>query len=576
MMAILTKILSILPIILFAVFFFGFCVFIHELGHFLAAKWRGMHINAFSLGFKKAWGKKYKGVDYRIGWLPFGGYVDLPQIDSSGEALDEDGKALPQVKPLDKIIVAAAGPFFNVLFGLFLGIFVWVYGLPQNTPQVSSFIVGSVDERSPEYVAGLREGDKIVKLNGKKFKKNWTEFNRKVLFSLGKVKLTVISNKDKKEKVITYYPKVNPRTKRDALAIPFFEPAYTGVLEVNDASPQYKAGLRTGDIVVKVDDKLVANYLILGQKIADYFQENKKAKGVNITVQRGDKLVDLQNVPVKESDLEHSIFSIGFGYSKKQAMTIGELLSQNAKNAGFKVGDVVVGFNNQRVIDPVTLGKKIQDNGSKSCTLTVLRPDVGCIDIKVTPLKLNLEPFAVDKKLYLYPTPFQQFGNTISMTYYTLRSVFAGVVSEKQSSLRAKNFSGPIGIFDAIFIIASTSWMRAIHLIVVISFSLAILNIMPFPVLDGGHIVVSSIQWARKGKPVPEFILKPIYALFILFIIFFFLYVTMNDILRLGDRHLPKSYEDEFKHNQEIPKSSDLKKAEKSKTMNLIIKPVKK
>ena len=70
------------------------CVFVHELGHFLVAKWRGLHIIAFSLGFKKAWGKKINGVDYRIGWIPAGGYVDLPQIDTTDVAKDEDGNEL--------------------------------------------------------------------------------------------------------------------------------------------------------------------------------------------------------------------------------------------------------------------------------------------------------------------------------------------------------------------------------------------------------------------------------------------------------------------------------------------------
>ncbi|UDQ98166.1 site-2 protease family protein [Lentisphaerota bacterium WC36G] len=576
-MNILIKIINILPIALFAVFFFGFCVFIHELGHFLAAKWRGMHINAFSIGFKKAWGKKINGVDYRIGWLPFGGYVDLPQIDSSGEAKDEDGKSLPQVKPVDKIIVAAAGPFFNVLFGLFLGIFVWVYGLPQGTPDTNSFIVGSIDERSPEYAAGLRKGDTIVKLNDKKFNRNWDSFRRKILFSLGKVRLTVVSAGDEKTKEISYYPKANPITRREGLAIPFFSPVYTGVLEVKEGSPQYIAGLRTGDFVVKANGVLVTDILDLGMEISEFFVANKKSNGINLTVRRGNELVEIKDVPIKESALKDYIFSIGFGYSQEKAMEIGKLLSQNAKNAGFKVGDVVVGFNNERVIEPMKLGQLIKENGSKSCTITVLRPNTGSIDIKVTPLKINLEPFAKYKEIYSYPTPFKQLANTVSMTYYTLRSVFAGAVGERQSSIKAKNFSGPIGIFDAIFRVASQSWLQAIHLIVVISFSLAILNIMPFPVLDGGHIVVSSIQWARKGKPVPEFILKPIYVVFVLFIVFFFLFVTMNDILRLGDRIIPKSYDEEIQENKNNSVDSKIddataKSTDEKKSMQIILK----
>ncbi len=160
-------ILSIIGSAIFMIFFFGLCIFVHELGHFLVAKWRGFHVIAFSIGFRKIWGKKYKGVEYRIGWIPFGGYVDIPQIDSTGEAKDENGNPLPKGKPVDRILAAAAGPVFNIIFGFILAVAVWIGGLPQETPKLSSIEVATIEQESPEYRAGLREGDKILKLNGK-------------------------------------------------------------------------------------------------------------------------------------------------------------------------------------------------------------------------------------------------------------------------------------------------------------------------------------------------------------------------------------------------------------------------
>ena len=93
----LLDILQIICSALFMVFFFGACIFIHELGHFLAARMCGLHIVAFSIGFRKAWAKKINGVEYRIGWIPCGGYVDLPQIDASDDVIkDENGNELPK------------------------------------------------------------------------------------------------------------------------------------------------------------------------------------------------------------------------------------------------------------------------------------------------------------------------------------------------------------------------------------------------------------------------------------------------------------------------------------------------
>ena len=140
----------------------GFCIFSHELGHFLAAKWRGLHIDAFSLGFRPIWKKKVNGVEYRIGWLPFGGYVELPQVDATDATPKAaDGTELPRAKAVDRIITAAAGPLFNILSGLLIACFVWYAGMPQDTPKMREITVMEVEPGSPEYQAGLRPGDKI-------------------------------------------------------------------------------------------------------------------------------------------------------------------------------------------------------------------------------------------------------------------------------------------------------------------------------------------------------------------------------------------------------------------------------
>ena len=77
----MAEILSVILKILFIVFFFGFCVFIHEFGHLLVALWKGLHVEKFSVGMgPKLWGFTYKGVEYVISWLPFGGYVSLPPL----------------------------------------------------------------------------------------------------------------------------------------------------------------------------------------------------------------------------------------------------------------------------------------------------------------------------------------------------------------------------------------------------------------------------------------------------------------------------------------------------------------
>ena len=112
--------------ILLVVLFFGASIFVHEYGHYLAARWRKLRIERFSIGFgPRIFGWKDKsGVDWRVSLFPLGGYVALPQLADmrgvEGTPSEEAGR-LPPLSYADKMIVAGAGAFFNILFALLLG-----------------------------------------------------------------------------------------------------------------------------------------------------------------------------------------------------------------------------------------------------------------------------------------------------------------------------------------------------------------------------------------------------------------------------------------------------------------------
>src|SRR5438105_15641541 len=113
------SILKILFIFLEVLLLFNLLIFVHELGHFLAARWRGLKIDRFAIWFgKPIWKAKINGVEYALGTIPAGGYVSLPQM-ASMEAIEgkgeSSGQPLPPIAPLDKIIVAVAGPLVSFL-----------------------------------------------------------------------------------------------------------------------------------------------------------------------------------------------------------------------------------------------------------------------------------------------------------------------------------------------------------------------------------------------------------------------------------------------------------------------------
>ena len=150
-------------VIFIVVVIFNIIIFVHELGHFLAARWRGLEVERFQIWFgKPIWKKTHNGVQYGLGWIPFGGFVALPQMVTM-EAIEGDNKndkPLPPVKPLDKIIVAFAGPFFSFLLAFATAFAVWGIGKPDT--KLTSTVIGYVAPDSPAETGGLKVGDKIL------------------------------------------------------------------------------------------------------------------------------------------------------------------------------------------------------------------------------------------------------------------------------------------------------------------------------------------------------------------------------------------------------------------------------
>lgn len=161
------------------VLFFGGSIFVHELGHFLAARRRGVKVTRFSIGFGPAiWKWQGKdGVDYRLSWLPLGGYVALPQLADMPalEGESENTEPLPPVDYTSRMIVFVAGAFFNILFAFALACVVWIIGEPVSSNLTSTTIAEVLpvlktsdgkEVVSPARKADLKPGDIIVKVDG--------------------------------------------------------------------------------------------------------------------------------------------------------------------------------------------------------------------------------------------------------------------------------------------------------------------------------------------------------------------------------------------------------------------------
>ncbi len=151
-----------------AVLALGFLIFIHELGHYFMARHVGMKVEAFGIGFGKAiytW--KKDGVEWRWNWLPFGGYVKIAGMEPQK---DQDPFSIPggffTKKPWDRIKVAFAGPFVNLLFAMLAFSLIWASGGREKNFSEYTTVIGWVDPDSELYQKGVRPGDQIAAYDG--------------------------------------------------------------------------------------------------------------------------------------------------------------------------------------------------------------------------------------------------------------------------------------------------------------------------------------------------------------------------------------------------------------------------
>ncbi len=545
----LLEYLSIAGSLLFVFFAIGLCIFFHELGHFLAAKWRGLHIDAFALGFKPFWRKKYNGVEYRLGWLPFGGYCEIPQVDATGDKPKAaDGTELERAKPLDRAITAVAGPLFNVLFGLLLGCAVWFFGMPQDSPKMRELKVMSVDEKGPEYAAGLRKNDVIVKLNGKRFFDTWAHFVSKILFTIGEVELEVL--RDGKTHTVRYVPRPNPnapeKMRAEGIAWPYFKVLIPLELVPKKGSVAEKSGIRKGDILLAVD----------GTEISDFHEyqsmiDLSRGRELVLDILRDGKKVQTKvtPVPIAGLDEEFTRYLVGVGIVPAKdgkgirAASVSKALP--AERAGLAVDDVLLAINGKEMNSPVDFIRAVHELKTKPFTLTYMRKNV---KKEVTLAAEKVVPHTIGVSILLrdHPTPWQLFMSTIDMSWKSLRGIVVGLanklgLTEKQSSIKPSHMSGPLGIGMVLFnSVHKSSLISGIYFTVVISFALAIFNLLPFPVLDGGHIVFGLIEMAL-GRPLPNSLIKILSNIFVALLIGLMIFVTFSDSRRLYREFFPAS-----------------------------------
>lgn len=457
------SILQSIGIILIVILFFNVMIFVHELGHFLAGKWRGAYIDRFQIWFgKPIWSKKIWGVQWGLGWIPAGGFVSLPQLEDMQniEGKAELPKDLKPLKAKDKIIIAAAGPLFSLLLAYFFACIVWCIGKP--TTEMPNTQVGLLVEGSPAMQAGLLPGDIIRKVDGHpvtKWMGNMEGVTELIALSEHEtINLTVDRPQDDGSYVTldiqtSYTQQPTEWWQRSSMRKVGIYPADTAmVYSVIANSPAARAGLQPGQIITRLNGKKIYTPV-----------------AVNLEAQKGNEM---------------------------------ELTVQNQDGSE----------------NTIKLTPAIPDNwqGAEGAT-----PMLGIA--WGNPVKNSAK-----ERVYEHPTPQQQVNQSLQWMGTTLNKLFA-----PNSSVGMEHLSGPVGIgthmYQMMELPADVGWRLLLWFAVILNVNLAVLNILPLPVVDGGHVVLGFCEMI-KGKPVSGKFLDWIMTGFVFLLLFFFIFVTFKDI----------------------------------------------
>lgn len=398
-------------------------VSLHELGHLIVARWCGVKVLRFSIGFGTPFFRmKRAGIEWCLAPIPLGGYVKMVDTREGDVAEADLPYAFDRQHPLKRIAIVLAGPFTNLILAVLFYIFSFsLGGITQIKPWV-----GMVEPASVAAQAGFLPGDRIVKVNGQVVG-DWVDAQAKIMMNLdgGPVKVDVLDQNGQaftRRFDIAGTKAVSDVAKSGYMGLlPFKILNRVGYIAPDGAAD--KAGLKVGDTLLSVNGKIIKDW----QHWVDIIRAGAGEK-LNIQYQRNGKEFTTSLRP--ESIIENNI-----------------------------------------IIGRVGIGAMRDQDWDKQ-------------------VSQHYQPEFVDA-IYLAVKK--------TWSYITLTLSFFGKLITGQASLHY--LSGPLTIADMAGKTAAMGWQSYVEFLALVSVSLGVLNLLPIPVLDGGHFLYYVIEWLR-GKPL--------------------------------------------------------------------------
>ena len=536
-------VLYFLFILLEVILIFNLLIVVHELGHFLAARWRGLVVEQFAVWFgKPLWKRTYKGVVYSLGSIPFGGFVKLPQM-APMESIEGESEIpreqLPTVSPLDKIIVAFAGPLFSMGLAFVFAVIVWGVGRPMSEGETNR-VIGYVDPEGPAGkaksdagpdVVGLRPGDEILEVDGHQVKR-FGGMNGSVIWFVARSEGDKIPFKvQRDDRQITFYPVPDTEAGKNSgwfhrkpLRQVLIEPAFTCIVaNVIKDSPAEKAGLRKGDVVTAINGQKIYNPTAIGfGELANF------NKSVELTYERDGKTA--------QAKLDPMPFKLGGVADGGPA----------EKDGGLKAGDVILAVNDAPPVSFADFKSVVASHADQPVVLKISRGGGAPQTVTITPRVpkdqekaiIGVAPdFDADgiawKEGGVMKTAPDSPVDLISSSVMSIVNTIGAVIAPK-SGIKLQHLGGPLMIGETYFRLLTSEhgWQLALWFSVVLNVNLALLNLLPVPLFDGGHILMGLIEMIRR-KPINIRLLEMIQVTCFVVVVGYMLYISSFDLVSL-------------------------------------------
>ena len=556
----MSNILSSPSLIILAILSLGFLIFIHELGHFLAAKRCGIRVQKFSIGFGPSiLGFKRGETEYCISLLPFGGFVKMEgenpeerEEDYIPEVTEENPTGGFHTAPVrHRIFVAIAGPAMNVIFGIIVFSLIYIIGLDRNTVRSAELFtgepvgqveqlagIGLVADNGPASVGGVQPGDTIRYINGEKIK-GWLDFHTRITISPDK-ELEFLIARDGVEKTLYVTPESRDIRGRKIGIIKVASRQDVMVKRVEPGSPAAIAGVQVGDIIQTINDEALYHLPEFGSIVwqasgwlqkahHDFYTKIKAHDEIKLGIERGMETLTF-NMPV-----HWTVIALAKAESE-------------AGQAGIQSGDRIVSINGEP-IEHFKLYSKLhqltESNPNQAIELGLLRDgeqhvvpftpeivgDANQLDLK----GLYWETVLSGLQFTSPPVPIPEYGiiGGIGQGFITNWLILKNVVKTLQRlvtrEIPTKYLSGPVGIVAITKETMQFGVISALFFVGFISVNLAIVNLLPIPIADGGQILFFTLEKLR-GRPLSLRKQIIIQQVSVGLIIGLFLYITWFDI----------------------------------------------